>query len=377
MSLKSNQRLDESLATDDLLVKSLKVEDKKRTKRNLVVSSLIVFAVVCAGFVFFLADQGQAEPKQNLGAEGWKLWQERRFADAEEKFEEAVSVDPKSVNSWNGLGWSRLNQGKTESALDAFEKCLELEPKMPAALNGMGQSFLGLGKLDDAKEYLTKAAPQAPAAWYGLARVTLLQEDYDEAVKWCRKIVNSQPQDTTAKQMLAAAKAKALDPELRKMLEPPKKEQLDAAKGWRLLNSGQAREAVTIFETILEENPKDMASLNGIGFGLLNLGEHEKAKGYFEKCIELSPKGQAFGPMNGLARCLKAEGKTDEAIKLWKEMDEKINGPNAGTAGLAETYLEQGKYEQAKKYYEILIKSHPDNQYYQERMEAVQAGLNK
>ena len=57
---------------------------------------------------------------------------------------------------------------------------------------------------------------------------------------------------------------------------------------------------------------------NGLGFRLLNQGKHIEAKHSFEKALETWPAGA--GPLNGLARCLKAEGKTDEAIEIWKKV---------------------------------------------------------
>jgi hypothetical protein len=66
-----------------------------------------------------------------------------------------------------------------------------------------------------------KAANHAPAAWYGLARLYLLQGKFDKAEKWAQKVVSSGQADDSAKQMLQAAKDKRLTDELRAMIEPP------------------------------------------------------------------------------------------------------------------------------------------------------------
>ena len=80
--------------------------------------------------------------------------------------------------------------------------------------------YLSQKKFDLALKYLKEAAPQAPAAWFGLARLYLLQGKYDEARQWAQKIVDSGETDDTAKQMLKAAEEKKLSDALRKQIEP-------------------------------------------------------------------------------------------------------------------------------------------------------------
>ncbi len=63
---------------------------------------------------------------EDLTAEGWKLWQERKLAEAEKKFEEAVAADATNDGAYQGLGWAQLNQGKKNNAKASFEKCVEL-----------------------------------------------------------------------------------------------------------------------------------------------------------------------------------------------------------------------------------------------------------
>ena len=71
-----------------------------------------------------------------------------------------------------------------------------------------------------AETYLLKGAPRAPAAWYGLARLYLLQGKFEKAEEWATKIVDSGQADDTARQMLEAAKAKRLPEGLRLVLQP-------------------------------------------------------------------------------------------------------------------------------------------------------------
>ncbi|MCA8995888.1 MAG: tetratricopeptide repeat protein [Planctomycetaceae bacterium] len=368
-------RLDAALQSDSLLVDSLKAEDRRRKLGRRSILAIALLGFVGLGAWFALSPTGAAAAGESLEQEGWKLWQARQLVEAEAKFEEAVEHSPQSPTAWNGLGWARNNQGKHDEAIEAFQKCLEMAPNFPAALNGLGQSLLSQRNYGEAKVQLLKAAPQAPAAWYGLARVCLLNGEFEEAEKWAQKVANSQPQDRLAQQILAAAKAKELPDSLKSQIEPPDQSQVNVARAWQLMNTGQLIEGKDLFKEVLEKTPENEAAINGLAFAYLNLGEHEQAKPLFQKLVDASD--DAYGPMNGLARCLKAEGKVDEAIQLWIKMDEKLGEVNAGTAGLAETYLEQGKFSEAKSYYERLVAAQPGNSYFQQGLERAKAGTKE
>lgn len=363
--------LDEALG-DPLLLNSLRSEDARRTgrrRRAAVLFGLSVAAVVC----FFVIRASMAGKANSLITEGWSLWSAQKFAEAEEKFSAAAKVSPDQEGVWNGLGWSRVGQGKLDEALEAFRKCLEIAPKHPAALNGVGQVLLSQRKYDEAEKALLEAAPSADAAWYGLGRVYLLKGEFAKAEPWWQKIANKDPKNELAAKLLSASQAGSLGMELRNQIEPPVP--TPAVNGWQLLNSGKLKDAQAAFEAVLKNAPDDLAAANGLGFTLLNLGEPAKAKPYFELCLKANEK--SAGAMNGLARCLKAEGNRAEAIAWWEKLDQDFPGPNAGTALLGETYLEQGEYAKAIPYLEKLTKAEPENPQFKQSLENAHAGLAK
>ncbi len=222
-------RLDAAMRrADELLVTSLKSEERQRNRRRILFFSLggvAMLAIICAILLGWLGQQeatkADAAKSAQLAREGWLVWQRQQFDEAVPRFEEAVKLNPKNTNAWNGLGWSLFNSGDPDKAIDSFRKVLELEPTHPAALNGLGQIFLMKCKFDEAEKFLTKAAPKAPAAWFGLARLYLLEGKWDDAAKWAKKIVDSGQGDDTVKEMLKAAQEKTLPDELKSQIEPP------------------------------------------------------------------------------------------------------------------------------------------------------------
>jgi len=103
-------------------------------------------AILLALTVFSGVGQTDKITAENLASDGWKLWRERKLAQAEQLFEKAIQKDPTNANTWNGLGWSQFNQGKPLNAKLSFERCLEIQPKHPAALNGLGWKLSLIGK---------------------------------------------------------------------------------------------------------------------------------------------------------------------------------------------------------------------------------------
>jgi hypothetical protein len=189
-------------------------------------------AVVCLAIgvaVWFLAARGGGNASQ-LTQEGWQLWQARRMDEAAATFKQAVKLEPKNANAWNGLGWADFNSGKWPEAEQAFQRTVALDPNHPAALNGLGQLYLAQRKYDLAETFLLKAAPHAPAAWYGLARLYLLQGKFDKAEEWAAKVVDSGQGDEVARKMLEAARAKHVPDGLRLILEPQPPSGEDSAK---------------------------------------------------------------------------------------------------------------------------------------------------
>ncbi len=167
-------RLDDAVRrADDLLVSSLKSDDRRRWRRRFVVGSGFVVLGIAVAVIAFsstfavrldsTAVAGDSEEKAaQLSAEGWQLWKKLELQPAIEKFEAAVKLDPKNAAAWNGLGWANFSSANSDAAQAAFKKVLALEPMHPAALNGLGQIALSQRNYHEAEDYLLKAAPERP-----------------------------------------------------------------------------------------------------------------------------------------------------------------------------------------------------------------------
>ena len=225
-------RIEEALRKGDVMFKSaLKRDEEARKRRTLawaaITVGVLIFAALVLNAILLLnrppaGAQAATAPANTdeLTAEGWKLWQVGHMKTAAAKFTKAVELDPTNEAAWNGLGWACFNSGDADKGLKAFETLLKLNPNHAAGLNGMGQIYVLRGDVDKAEPFLVKAAPQAPAAWWGLVRVYLLKENYPEARKWAKRILDSG--DKSIQPYLDAAKAEKVDDQLRQEMTPLK-----------------------------------------------------------------------------------------------------------------------------------------------------------
>ncbi len=324
--------------------------------------------VIAVVWLALVAPAGGANPSATaLAQEGWSAWQKGKFDEAETKFAKAVELNPKLSSAWNGLGWAQFNDGRSDEAIKSFEQCIALEPTHPAALNGLGQAYLEKGDQAKAEQYLTKAAPNAPAAWYGLARLYLMQQKWDDAAKWAQKIVDSG--DKTAQSLVDAAR----DHKLPDNLKPQPTVSPEVQKAWKALNGGDTVNARETFQAAIGKNPKDADAYNGLGWLELNLGKLDEAKSHFQKALELQPTNA--GAMNGLARVLKQQDKIDEAIAIWQKMVKEVPGVHAGTYGLAGAYMEKKDYAKAIPLFEQIVKANPNDQESKSQLEAAKAAV--
>ena len=154
------------------------------------------------------ADEGR-RASEDLATEGWKLWGQRKFPEAEVKFREAILEDAANADAWNGLGWAQQNAGKHRNAKHSFDKCLEIDPKHAGALNGLGWIAKIQNDTPAALGYWKKAVaalPTATAALNGLTTTYMEMHKYDEAIRYYEIWLKAEPANARVKAGLAKAK---------------------------------------------------------------------------------------------------------------------------------------------------------------------------
>ncbi len=96
---------------------------------------------------------------------GAVLDKQKRYADAEAAFREALARNPESAQTLNYLGYMLTEHGnnRLDESIGYIKKALEIDPDNGSYLDSLGWAYFKADKLDLAEENLKRAAEQLPA----------------------------------------------------------------------------------------------------------------------------------------------------------------------------------------------------------------------
>lgn len=132
----------------------------------------------------------QWEPKD---ADAWYYlgrakYNENRFADAVQCFQQALKLDPKSVKAQDNLGLSYQGLGQTDAAIAAYQTAIAWQSdsaiKNAGPLLDLGVLFMEQNRTQDAISYLTQAvtiAPKEPRHHEELGKAYMRLEEWQKA----------------------------------------------------------------------------------------------------------------------------------------------------------------------------------------------------
>ncbi|HYM19352.1 MAG TPA: tetratricopeptide repeat protein [Micropepsaceae bacterium] len=99
---------------------------------------------------------------RNLCARGVAYLQGKRYSEALACFDEALSVQPDSVEAYSNRGAALASMGRAEEALASFDVALSIDPNHAISWNNRGNALASLKRLDEALEHYDKALALAP-----------------------------------------------------------------------------------------------------------------------------------------------------------------------------------------------------------------------
>ena len=85
--------------------------------------------------------------------QGVELMKNKRFAQAQSKFEEAVKLDPNFAEAYNNLAFTLRKQGSAnfQKSLAFYNKAIQLKPKLAEAYMYRGVLYTQMGRKADAQ----------------------------------------------------------------------------------------------------------------------------------------------------------------------------------------------------------------------------------
>ena len=95
----------------------------------------------------------QESPAVSAYNQGVELMKNKRFAQAQSKFEQAVKLDPNFAEAYNNLAFTLRKQGSAnyQKSLDYYNKAIQLKPKLAEAYMYRGVLYTQMGRKADAQ----------------------------------------------------------------------------------------------------------------------------------------------------------------------------------------------------------------------------------
>jgi tetratricopeptide (TPR) repeat protein len=238
----------------------------------------------------------------------------REFAKALNDYSQAISLDPKNAQAYNGRGKANLGMKKLEAAVDDFSKAIELKPDFAWAYCLRGQTRRELRKFNDAITDLSKAIEINPRYTYaynfrGFAELDV--QKYDAALDDFNKAVQ-------------------LDV---KYVFPYN------GRGLAEIKLGKYDEAVADFSKAIEINPKFAVGYSNRGLARINQAKFDEATSDIAMAIQLDSKLAHAYTHRGLLEM--KQNKLDDALADFSHVIELNPRPEA--------YLERARAYYAKK----------------------------
>ena len=172
-----------------------------------------------------LSEDARIEQADELTKQASALWEQGKVDLAAKKFEQAGSRSIPTPGTpgmvWAGLASTAARPKKPSRRL---RSAWHLSQTSRRRLNGLGQAYLSKREYEKAEQYLIKAPPKAPPAWYGLRGSICYWASTLRPRLTSTRFSLFSPSDETMKQCLTAAQKGELPAELRKQIKPPKVE---------------------------------------------------------------------------------------------------------------------------------------------------------
>ena len=192
------------------------------------------------------------------------LWQ-NAYDQAKASYLQATTVNPRSVEAWNGLGWALWELSGDQAAYEAFAHSLSIEVSVQG-LGGKAALARRMGMIDnsDAREMLQAALAIDPDYIWAVREVGwsfFEDRNYKSAAQAFREALDIEPRDENARYGL----------------------------GRTLLSQGKAGEALNLFNDVLLDAPQDFPTLVYRIIALRDLDRNAQALRFADRLIEDFP----------------------------------------------------------------------------------------
>jgi len=137
---------------------------------------------------------------------GWLKFHQRRFAEARQMVQEALTFEPTAREALYLLGMTYLGEKQADRGLEDLRARVEAHPQWAVGREVLGQVFLLAGRYPEGERYLRQAAemdPKLVSAGLTLGESLMAQGKLEQAVEVFSKLAERQPRLAVAQMRLA------------------------------------------------------------------------------------------------------------------------------------------------------------------------------
>ncbi|KAI8881829.1 TPR-like protein [Backusella circina FSU 941] len=265
-------------------------------------------------------------------AKAFRAIQNKDYDTALEACEKAVELGcSKTYQAYalNMMGTFTFLKGNTKAALEYFDKAIEADPKYVQSLIKRSSIYMEQGDLENTfKQFELASAinPSDPDIYYHRGQVNYISGNYDAAAKDYGESIKLDDSFVYAHIQLGVVQYKL----------------------------GSISSSMSTFNNTMKKFPNSTDVHNYYGELLVDQQKLPEAIEMFGKAMDLDGKNP-LPYINKAMLMYQVMGDINEATQLCKRALEVDPACDAAVASLAQILLEQGKPEEALKYYEMAI----------------------
>jgi arylsulfatase A-like enzyme/Tfp pilus assembly protein PilF len=285
-----------------------------------------------------LEERPRGDPKDKIGL--YNLLKLAGTASSEGRYDEAIAcvkealgADPSIVEGHMLLGNFLKKSKRPAEAIDAYRQALALDPDHQGALFSLAIAYKDQDRLEEARLGFERARaldPRNGKVLWQLADIALRQHQPDRA--------EAVIQDALTRQVDA-----------HRFL-------LKRAEG--LIEKARYDEAEQALTKALEKKPNLPTARYNLG--LVYEGKHQPERAIAAYEGELAQNAKAYRAAFNLAKLLQAAGRTDEAVRRFRQAVEVQAGFGTGQLYLAKALLDAGDLAGAEQWARTGLESNPD-----------------
>ncbi|MCL2557071.1 MAG: tetratricopeptide repeat protein [Treponema sp.] len=233
---------------------------------------------------------------------GYKLLRENKLAEARERFQSILAIDPANNYALVGLGDAARKQGDSAQAIALYQRCLESHPGNTYALFGLADCFKALDR-------------------------------HEEAIKAWEKYLESDSGNITVLTRVANAYRKIKD----------------------------FAKAKAAFMRVLEIEPDNPYAITGLGHLHYDFKEYREALSYWDRMTRLSLKESDVRVLTSIGNCHRKLKTFAEGVQPFELVLKREPRNFYAIFGLADCYRGMSRHGDALRYWKLLLEQEPDN----------------